>query len=41
MLSRIGYHEGRAKILVEMARYILTRYHREIPVFKEDLLAVP
>jgi endonuclease III len=41
ILSRIGYHKGRAKILVEMASYILTRYHGEIPVFKEDFLAVP
>jgi A/G-specific adenine glycosylase len=40
-LSKLGYHKLRAKILIEIADYIIKEYSGEIPRTKEELLNVP
>jgi A/G-specific adenine glycosylase len=41
LLSRIGYHKKRAKILIEVAKCIVERHGGEIPKTKEALLEIP
>jgi A/G-specific adenine glycosylase len=41
LLSRIGYHKRRAKILVEIAKHLLTEYGGQVPSSREELLAIP
>lgn len=41
LLSKIGYHKRRAKILVVISSFLIRRYNGEIPRTKEELLEIP
>jgi A/G-specific adenine glycosylase len=41
LLLRIGYHRQRARILVEMATFLLRTHNGRIPRMKEKLLEIP
>lgn len=40
-LRKLGYHKVRARILTEMAIFIIEKHNGEIPNCKEELLAIP
>jgi A/G-specific adenine glycosylase len=40
-LVQLGYHKKRAEIFIEMARYIMKKYHGRIPKTQEELLDIP
>jgi len=41
LLSKIGYHKRRTKILIEMSSFLLKKYNGEIPRTKKELLEIP
>jgi len=41
LLKKIGYHKRRAKILVDIARFVEEEYSGKIPKNKEDLMRIP
>ncbi len=40
-LSKLGYHKVRAKILVELANFIVYKHKGDVPKQKEELLEIP